>query len=582
MSYSVFEINKTCEFMQKKSTVNDLPAVVPGCPVNGLKSLKKALITIMRVTFIQITVALIFSGVSIAFDNHAQEILKRKVSLELKDISLLQTLIEIEKAAKVKFVYSPARINLEERISLEVSNQKLGALLSELLHPRSIKFKVQDGDEYIILVENEKVSFSYTPADPVTEEVVVATISGRVRDAQRNPMPGVNIIQKGTSIGTTTDVSGLYKLEVIANDAILVFSFIGYTTQELPVNGRSAIDVTLLEDVQNLEEVVVVGYGVQRKSDITGSVGVATKKDLEQPTFNVLQRLRGKVAGVNIYTNSGAPMGNNRVVIRGMGTINASSNPLYVVDGVVMENIDVMNPNDIKSVEVLKDASATAIYGARGANGVILITTERGGTREGITIGYGMEFSASKMRKKMDVMNSEEFMEVQRIGFENAPKFNTYTPGMEPVINLSDSRLFDAQGKPIYDTDWQEETTRTALSQNHQLSVQSGGEKSSVGVFLNYTDRQGIVLNSWMKRANIKLVFDAKPKKWLSMGTNLTVNKSWENNIVESGGGYSFGRGVTEMPPIFPIRWPDGTWTNSTQSTGLSFEGFPNPVHKAL
>jgi TonB-linked SusC/RagA family outer membrane protein len=192
------------------------------------------------------------------------------------------------------------------------------------------------------------------------------------------------------------------------------------------------------------------------------------------------------------------------------------------------------------------------------------------------------DFSAGKLRGKMDVMNAAEFMEVQRIGFQNAPKFNTYAPGQEPVINLSDTRLFDAQGKPLYDTDWQEEATRTALSQNHQLSIQSGGEKSSFGAFLNYTDRQGIVLNSWLKRANIKLVFDAKPKKWLSVGSNLTVNRSWENNIVESGGGSSFGRGVVEMPPIFPVRWPDGTYTNSTQSVGLSFEGQPNPVHKAL
>src|SRR5690606_32605528 len=184
------------------------------------------------------------------------------------------------------------------------------------------------------------------------------------------------------------------------------------------------------------------------------------------------------------------------------------------------------------------------------------------------------------MRKKMSVMNSREFMEVQRIGFENAPKFNFYPPGGVPVIDLSDSRLFDAQGNPLYDTDWQEEATRTAVSHNHQLSVQSRSEKSSFGALLDYAEREGIVLDSWMKRANVKLVSDAPPKNWISLGTNMTLNRSWENDVAETGGGQSFGRGVAEMPPIFPVKWPDGSWTHSSQSVGLTFEGMANPVHK--
>lgn len=525
-----------------------------------------------------------------------------KISISFKDTSLKEIFGEIEKKTGYKFFYSTKAIDDRRQVTINLHDVSVESLVSALLsHSSDLSFRIK-GDQIMLKRARSREEFSYATLgdtaikeigrtesnEPLTRDFTPSFLNyeimvrGVVKSAAGDPLPGVNILQKGSTNGTTTDASGKYSIILPEGDAILVFSFIGYISQEVAVNGRSNIDVSMVEDVKNLEEVVVVGYGVQRKSDITGSVGVASKKDLEQPTFNVLQRLRGKVAGVNIYTNSGAPMGNNRVVIRGMGTINASSNPLYVVDGVVMENIDVMNPNDIKSIEVLKDASATAIYGARGANGVILISTERGGSKEGLTVAYGMELSVSKMRKKMDVMNAEEFMKVQKMGFENAPKFKTYAPGTEPVINLSDSRLFDAEGNPLYDTDWQEEATRTAVSQNHQLSVQSGGENSSFGAFLNYTDRQGIVLNSWMKRANIKLVFDAKPKKWLSLGTNLTVNKSWENNIVESGGGSSFGRGVVEMPPIFPVKWPDGTWTNSTQSTGLSFEGFPNPVHKAL
>lgn len=504
--------------------------------------------------------------------------------VQSQQLALTDVLQEMESEYKISFI-DVQEILAGKFVNANIESKKLPQKLKEVQESVGLTFGKLDNTHYVIKkipeakLPPEKQAFT---SDAPVLPLPVFNVSGKVRSNQGEGLPGVSVIVKGTTTGTATDADGKYLLNVPDGNVTLVFSYIGYATQEINVANRSVIDVALLPDIKSLSEVVVVGYGVQRKSDITGSIGIASKKDLEQPTFNVLQSLRGKVAGVNIFSNSGAPSGNNRVVIRGTGTINASSNPLFVVDGVVMENIDVMNPNDIKSVEVLKDASATAIYGARGANGVILITTERGGSREGVTVGYRLDLSASRMRGKMDVMNAAEFMEVQKTGFRNAPKFNNYAPGQEPVINLTDPRLFDAQGNPIYDTDWQDEATRTAFSHNHQLSIQSGGEKSSFGAFLNYTDRQGIVLNSWLKRANIKLVYDVKPKEWLAVGTNLTVNRSWENNIVEAGGGSSFGRGVVEFPPIFPVKWPDGTYTNSTESEGISFEGFPNPVHKAL
>ncbi|MFW6157576.1 MAG: SusC/RagA family TonB-linked outer membrane protein, partial [Balneolaceae bacterium] len=428
----------------------------------------------------------------------------------------------------------------------------------------------------LILFLSSAVVFAQDSGD---EDVV----QGTVTDVESgDAMPGVNILVKGTSTGITTDVNGRYELTVPSLNDTLVFSFIGYQNLEEPINGRNEINVELQPQAIAGDELVVVGYGVQRRSEITGSVGIAAEDDLEQPTFNALQSLRGKVSGVNIFTNSGAPTGSNRVVIRGIGSINASADPLYVVDGVVMDNIDTMNPNDIESVEVLKDASATAIYGARGANGVILVTTERGGEAEGITVGYNADFSIGRMRGRMDAMNAEEFMEVQRIGIENAPLFDDYDPGDEPELDLSDERLFDSQGNPLYDTDWQKEATRTALSHDHQFSVQAGGERSSFGGFLNYTDREGIFLNSYMQRANLKLVYDANPTDWLSVGTNLSLNRTWENNVEEGGGGQEVRRTIIEMPPIFPIKWDDGTYTNSTQADGFTFEGQANPVHRLL
>lgn len=522
-----------------------------------------------------------------AYHLHAGDSLppEEKISVVREFATIKEVLKEIERQTTFRFFYNHELVNVEKGISVHLKDVVLSKALNEIFEGTSIGYRIV-GRQILLFKEEDHSDDQGMLIDQFLEDVtndrLAFSVSGMVTSDEGEPLPAVNILQKGTSNGTATDVDGKYAIELPGGDATLVFSFIGYASQEVSVNGRSVINVTLEEDVTNLEEVVVVGYGVQRKSDITGAVGTVSKEDLQQPTFNVLQSLRGKVAGVNIFTNSGSPTGSNRVIIRGVGTVNASSNPLYVVDGVVMENIDAMNPNDIKRVEVLKDASSTAIYGARGANGVILITTERGREREGVTVGYRADFSTGRMRKPMDAMNAAEFMQVQRIGFQNAPKYNDYAPGDEPVIDLSDPRLFDAEGNPIYDTDWQKEATRTALSQNHQLSIQSAGDKSSFGAFLNYSDREGIILNSWMKRANVKLVFDAKPKEWLTIGSNLLVNRTWENAIEETGGGMSLRRALIEMPPIFPVKWPDGSYANSTQATGFTFEGMSNPVHQAL
>ncbi len=367
--------------MQKRSTVNDLPAVQDGA-VLPLKRLKRArlLYNIMKATFIQMTVAMIFSGVSIAFDNHAQEVLKREVSLELKDIPLIQVLKEIEKAANVKFVYSPARIHLDEKVSLEVSRERLGVLLSQLLGPRSIKFKVQEGDNYIILVESERAGSSTAPANvSVDPPIPLSTISGRVTDDKGIPIPGVNIIVKGTTNGTTTDSDGRYSLEVEQEAATLIFSFIGYTTAEVAVNGRSVIDITLVEDVLKLNEIVVVGYSTQEKKDITGSVSVVDTQALRSiPSGSASQALQGLASGVTVIS-SGAPGGRNDIFIRGVTSF-GNTQPLIIVDGVQVQNgLNDININDIESMQVLKDAGAAAIYGVRGSNGVIVVNCERAG-----------------------------------------------------------------------------------------------------------------------------------------------------------------------------------------------------------
>ena len=344
------------------------------------------------------------------------------------------------------------------------------------------------------------------------------------------------------------------------------------------------IKVTLKEDTQTLDEVVVVGYGTMKKSDVTGSISTAKGDDLvKNQSFSALDNLRGKVSGVNIFSNSSQPGAySNRVVIRGIATINSSSNPLYVVDGVVMENFDLVNPNDIESMEVLKDASAAAIYGARGANGVIMVTTKRGKKDgEGVAISYQGSVSVSSIARKMDLLNAQEWTDTFMKGLENENKWLGTNWSLNRTDWFTDRNYFDANGNPIYDTDWQDEATRTAVSHNHQLNIQQAGKNSSMGAFLNYTDQQGIMLNTYNKRLNAKMAYDADPTKWLSTSVNVLVNHTWGRYTPEDGGGQEARRTMIEMLPWLPVYEP-GTnkYTTSTSPSlsGFNLEGMSNPV----
>ena len=408
-------------------------------------------------------------------------------------------------------------------------------------------------------------------------------VTGVVVDATGEPVIGANVVVKGTTNGTITDFDGNYTIEGVSASDVLVFSYIGYLSQEITVGNQAAINVTLSEDSQALEEVVVVGYGVMRKSDVTGSIGVAKGDDLtKNQNFSALDNLRGKVSGVNIFSNSSQPGAySNRVVIRGMATINASSNPLYVVDGVVMENFDLVNPNDIESMEVLKDASAAAIYGARGANGVIMVTTKRGKKDgEGVQISYQGSVSASHIARKMDTMTAQEWCDAFMIGLENENKYQGKNWSLNRTDWFNDPDYF-TNGNPIYDTNWQDEATRTAVSHNHQINIQQAGKNSSMGAFLNYTDQQGIVNNTYNKRINAKMTYDANPTPWLSTAVNVLVNHTWGRYTPEDGGGQEARRTMIEMLPWLPVKDKNGNYTTSTSSSindVLGFEGMSNPV----
>ncbi|MFD2036308.1 SusC/RagA family TonB-linked outer membrane protein [Belliella marina] len=407
-------------------------------------------------------------------------------------------------------------------------------------------------------------------------------VSGVITDDMGAKIPGVTIMEKGTDNGTVTDIDGNYQITVNSSTSILVFSFMGMRQVEREVGDQTTLDVQMQGDEQALEEVVVIGYGTQRKSDLTGAVSSVSSANLqERPVTNVEQALAGRAPGVNVSTNSGRPGGQTNVRIRGNNSVNASNSPLYVVDGVIGAGpINYLNPNDIASMEVLKDASATAIYGARGANGVIIVTTKRG-SKDGGQISYNSFYSMGEIANKIDVLNSEQFLQVEQNSYNNSQKYDPdgWASGRyeDPMTYRNNPDLFDANGNPLYDTDWQDEATRRAFSQNHSLSFTGGNEDTSYGLFLNHADEQGIIHESYLKRYSGRFVMDGKVKEWLDVGGSLTFNHIEENRVDGSVGGLSPLRMMIETLPIIPVQYADGTYGSNIDYPNM--EGGENPVN---
>ncbi len=400
-------------------------------------------------------------------------------------------------------------------------------------------------------------------------------ISGTVLSGDNNePLPGVNIIVKGTTIGTSSDADGRFELNVPSLQDTLVLSFIGYTTQEVALAGRTELSVTLAPEVLTGEEVVVVGYGSISEEDLTGSTSrIRGEELLSRPALSVEQALAGKAPGVQITTNSGRPGGRTNVRIRGSGSINASNAPLYVVDGVVLTaGISSIDPNDIESIEVLKDASSTAIYGTRGSNGVIMITTKRG-RRNSSNLTYHGYTTAGRMARKQEVLSSEEFLYIEEQAYANAQKYDPvgwangrYRDPKEirreyMVGNtLGNPELFDENLNPLYDVDWQDAVTRTAISQSHNLAYTGGADNTTYGLFLGYTEENGIIKDSYMRRANVRAVIDSDVKDWLRVGGTVSYANNQEKRADEAVGGNNVPRMIIEMIPIVPYKYPDGTY----------------------
>ncbi len=383
-------------------------------------------------------------------------------------------------------------------------------------------------------------------------------VSGKVVDATGEAVIGASVLVKGTTTGTVTDFEGNFTIGGVPQGATLVFSYVGYRTQNIAVGGRSQINVTLEEDKQLLDEVVVVGYGVQRKSDVTGALTRVGEKDLNvKPVSNAFEALQGKAAGVDI-TTSERPGTIGSITIRGNRSISADQGPLYVVDGVPLQagGIETLNPRDIESIDILKDASSTAIYGSRGANGVVLVTTKRG--QEGkMQLSYNGSFTFEKIVDKSPAMSASDYITWRRWAYYNLSP-DKYTPGNQPVQE-QDRNFFDGDdtalanvmkgwsggtwdGSKVTDTDWTEFATQTGITQEHTLSARGGTKNVAGFVSFGYMKNKGTQKGQSYERFNLSASADITGTKWFKAGASFNASYGLQKY------GYSKAYGTSSGP----------------------------------
>lgn len=457
----------------------------------------------------------------------------------------------------------------------------MAEVLFEISKQARLKFKQVNNNISVTKIDPENY-----PENETGLEVVISAdvnITGTITDENGEGLPGASIVVKGTSTGTTTDLEGKYKLTV-PDQSLITVSFVGYKTSEILVNNQSVIDVQMELDAEQLEEVVVVGYGTVQKRDLTGAVNSVKGDDLTKtPANTFIQSLQGRAPGVDIKAASNAPGGGIRIRIRGTNSINASSDPLYVIDGFPIDNINSspsgagnnansadplssISPSEIASIEVLKDASATAIYGARGANGVVIITTKRG--KEGkAKIAFDYSVNIANVRKRLDLANAEELAILTN----------------EWAANNNRPAIYDGVNKPLPEelgegTDWQDQIFRTALTHNYNLSVSGGTENTKYLLSGNYMNQDGIIIQSNFERAGIKFNLDQKVNNRVKVGFNMNANRSINDAVPSDGSGYQHDSplwNALTTTPVIPVRDENGEYLHNHDETVKVLE---NPV----
>jgi TonB-linked SusC/RagA family outer membrane protein len=381
-------------------------------------------------------------------------------------------------------------------------------------------------------------------------------IHGIVRDATDKPLSGVSIEVKGTQTVVLSNEQGGYRIRAREGQT-LVFTFVGMEKKEVVVGKTTDIDITLTPSSNSLGDVVVIGYGTQKRRDVTGAISSITADEIQkQVVTNPLDALSSKVPGFSVSNNSGRPGGKMSVSIRGHSSISADNTPLFVIDGIIGANPELIDPNEIESVNILKDASATAIYGVQGTNGVVIITTRKPKVGEA-RIAYNVNFSLGKLARKVDMMDANEFME----WFKRAWAFDPNRTQL-PDFAADYPDLFNTDETPKYNTDWQKESTRLAFSNQHFLTISSGTVNSKQSLSAGYQDNNGILLSTYYKKYTVNYVNEFKLDSWLTIGGSLGYDHVTKNQIDDYQVGAVVGpRAVLEMLPILPVQYPDGKYS---------------------
>lgn len=474
---------------------------------------------------------------------------QRVFSMKMENVELSKVLEYIEKNSDYKFLFNARLLRKQERLNVNLEKADIGQVMNTVLtKPLGYKFL---GDN-LIAISGEDLTMTNA-----------VTVKGRVTDEKGAGIPGVTVKVEGTAVGTTTTENGSFELNV-TEGARLVFSAVGFLTAKVDVKDNAPLTIVLKEDTKGLNEIVVVGYGTVKKSDLTGAVSSISAEKITQvnAVSNIAQALQGQAAGVQVNQRSGQPGEYVFIKVRGTNSIAGGNDPLYVVDGLPLEGLSAqLNPADIDKIEVLKDASATAIYGSRGANGVIMITTKKGKTGKA-QVTYDGYYGIQQLRKKIDLINAKEFAQLQNEVAKNDGKPMKWTD--DQIAALGEG------------TDWQDEVYRTAPVQNHQISVSGGNENTKYYTSFGYFDQKGIILNSGFKRISFRVNLDQKINDRLDFNTSLSIQHSKYLQAVytsaDGGGGIPFTTMV--IPPTQGIYNPDGTYT---RFTGVSW-GETNPV----
>ncbi len=473
---------------------------------------REQILRIMRIT----TLLLLVVSIHLSVYAHSQD----KITVIVRNTEWSKALVAVEKASKYRFVYSNDIAPVNKKVDLVVRDADLPLVMDKLLSSTTLSYKV--------MPDNAVVIFSRVPIP------VEIRVSGRVTDENGSPLAGASVRVKNSTLGVSANANGEYAITV-ADDAVLIFSYVGYDERQIAVSGQTTINVSLQPSAKVQDQVVVIGYGTATKRDLTGSIVKIAGKDIaDRPNINPVASLQGKVAGVSIV-NSGTPGQEPDIRIRGTNSLSpGGTKPLYLVDGIFNDNINFLNPNDIETIEILKDPSSLAIFGVRGANGVIAITTKKAKSGQ-VNINFNSTFSAKKLVDKIEMVNAEEFKmlyeeEQTNVGITGSNRFD-FTPWTG-------------------NTDWIDEMTRTGVATVNNLSLSSATDKNKFYFGIGYTYEEGIIRHEQLRRITLNLNDEVKLGKNVKLG--FTLNGIRQKNPFSAAKDLLFtARRVWPVTPVF-------------------------------